>query len=237
LTDYIYYLGSVKQASDYESITEYLINHIEKTFPHGMDIRSVLEGLDVLDLNKFKPSLELSLSSDEVIRIAENKQFEIEIKAEYDAFTNKKQALKVSFSKAYLFNWDQCAKSLQNKLEAGTYFSMIKGNAMNLLKAIKQQVMNYQEGCYKMSTILEAFKNLVNIRQKDSESVQDYTERIRTVSELIESHVGGPLELSKFMSKMKEFNIIDGESIEKCKSKASELSLAYMYIEGADKSK
>jgi hypothetical protein len=88
-----------------------------------------------------------------------------------------------------------------------------------------------------MSTILEAFKNLINIRQKDAESVQDYTKRFRTVSELIESHVGGPLELSKFMSKMKEFNIIDGESIEKCKAKAYELSLAYMYIEGADKSK
>jgi hypothetical protein len=118
LTDNIYYLGSVKQASDYESITEYLINHIKKTFPYGMDIGTVLETLEVLDLNKFKPSLEVSLSSDEVIRIAEDKQFEIEFKAEYDAFTKRKQALEMNFSKAYSFIWDQCAKSLQNKLEA-----------------------------------------------------------------------------------------------------------------------
>jgi hypothetical protein len=97
--------------------------------------------------------------------------------------------------------------------------------------------MNYQESRYEMSTILEAFKNLVNIRQKDTELLQDYTKRFKTVSEVMESHVGGPLELRKFMSKMKEFNINDEESIKKCKAKAYELFLAYMYMEGADKSK
>ena len=39
VNDYNYYLvGSVKQASDYETTTEYLINHIKKVFDYGNDI-------------------------------------------------------------------------------------------------------------------------------------------------------------------------------------------------------
>jgi hypothetical protein len=36
--DYYYYLGSAKQASDYEMTTEFLINYIKKTFDYGSDI-------------------------------------------------------------------------------------------------------------------------------------------------------------------------------------------------------
>ena len=113
LADNVYYLGSAKQASDYESITEFLINYIKKTFTYGMDIGTVLENLQELDLNEYKPSLSVSLNHDEIIRMAEDKQFEIEFKSEYDVFTKRKQALEMNLSKAYSFIWDQCAKSLQ----------------------------------------------------------------------------------------------------------------------------
>jgi hypothetical protein len=41
--DYQYFLGSTKQASDYESTTSYLINHIKKTYNYGNDIATALE--------------------------------------------------------------------------------------------------------------------------------------------------------------------------------------------------
>ena len=43
LQDYTYYVGSSKQASDYHTITKYLMNHIRKTFPNGDDIANALE--------------------------------------------------------------------------------------------------------------------------------------------------------------------------------------------------
>ena len=238
LADNVYYLGSAKQASDYESITEFLINYIKKTFTYGMDIGTVLESLQELDLNEYKPSLSVSLNHDEIIRMAEDKQFEIEFKSEYDVFTKRKQALEMNLSKAYSFIWDQCAKSLQNKIEARSdYISIIKGNPINLLKAIKQQVLNYEESRYEMSIILEALKNMINVKQKEGETLQDYTKRFKTIAEVMESHIGGPIELTKCMSKMVEFNLTDGESVVKCKTKAFEQFLAYTYMEGADKSK
>ena len=154
LADNIYYLGSAKQAADYESTTEFLINHIKRTFDFGSDIGTVLETLEEFDLNQFKPSLSISLSVDEGVKIAEDKQFEIEFKAEFDAFTKRKQAMEMNIPKSYAFLWDQCAKSLQNKIEARADFLLdIKGNPINLLKAIKQHALNYQESRYEMSII------------------------------------------------------------------------------------
>jgi len=231
LVDNVYYLGSVKQASDFESTTEFLINYIKKTFNYGMDIGTVLETLQEVDLSEFQPSLRVSLNPDEVIRMAEDKQFEIEFKAEYDVFTKRKQALEMNLSKAYSFIWDQCAKSLQNKIEARTdYVSLIKGNPINLLKAIKQQVLNFQESRYEMSTILEALKNMINVKQRDNETLQDYTKRFKTLAEVMELHIGGPIELTKFMSKMEEFNPKDEESIEKCKAKAFKHFLTFQML-------
>jgi acid phosphatase class B len=107
-----------------------------------MDIGTVLETLQEVDLSDFKPSLRVSLNQDDAIRMTEDKQFEIEFKSEYNEFTKRKQWLEMNLSKDYSFIWDQCAKSLQNKIVVRTdYVSHIKGNPSNLLKTIKQQVL------------------------------------------------------------------------------------------------
>ena len=44
ITDYVYYLGTAKQASeyDYETTTFFIINHIKKEFEFGNDIAVAL---------------------------------------------------------------------------------------------------------------------------------------------------------------------------------------------------
>ena len=46
VNNYNYYLGSAKQASDYENTTEYLINYIKKVFDYGSGIGTALESLE-----------------------------------------------------------------------------------------------------------------------------------------------------------------------------------------------
>jgi hypothetical protein len=88
-----------------------------------------------------------------------------------------------------------------------------------------------------MSTILDAIKSMINVKQRENESLQDYTKRFKTLMDVMESHIGGPIELTKYVSKMKEFNPRDQDSFEKCKLKAFEQLMAYSYMEGADRSK
>ena len=54
VSDYIYYVGSAKQAADYESTTDFLINFIKKTFDFGNDIGTALENLEEFDILKYK---------------------------------------------------------------------------------------------------------------------------------------------------------------------------------------
>ena len=43
--DYFFYVGSNKQATDYELTSEFVLNHIKKTFDQGNDIAEALRTL------------------------------------------------------------------------------------------------------------------------------------------------------------------------------------------------
>ena len=43
LQDYVYHIGSAKQASDYVIVTKYLLNHIHKTHTFGDAIAMALQ--------------------------------------------------------------------------------------------------------------------------------------------------------------------------------------------------
>ena len=43
ISDYVFYLGSSKQAADFETTKEFLINHIKKTLDFSNDIGTALE--------------------------------------------------------------------------------------------------------------------------------------------------------------------------------------------------
>ena len=71
LTDYNYYIGSNRQASDYENTTEYIINHIKKTYSYGKDIAEALMKLQPADTSEWQPSLQVSVvmgDDDEAVR-------------------------------------------------------------------------------------------------------------------------------------------------------------------------
>jgi hypothetical protein len=45
LQDYVYYIGSAKQASDFTTTTEFIINHIWQTFAQGSTQNECNQGL------------------------------------------------------------------------------------------------------------------------------------------------------------------------------------------------
>jgi hypothetical protein len=96
IKDYNYYLGSAKQASNYETTTEFLINYIVKTFEYGNDIgQQALRELEYPHPDSWKPTMRQSTHlgndpDDEAQRAFENKQFEIKFKSEFDNFRIRK---------------------------------------------------------------------------------------------------------------------------------------------------
>ena len=89
---------------------------------------------------------------------------------------------------------------MQNKIVSRSSFeSTIYNDPIELLMAIKEHALNYQELRYEMSIISDAFRATLNARQKESESLQDYTRRFKTAREILESHLGGQIVLTKYV--------------------------------------
>jgi len=233
----MYYLGSAKQASDYETTTEFLINHIKGEFHYGEDIGNALSALEPYDMEQHEPSLRVSTSADDEVKAAQNRQYEIVFKAELDVYMKRKENYKLNLSKSYAFLWSHCAKSMQSKLEARKDYSTIKGNPIELLKAIKQHALNYQEYRYEMAIILDALTTCLNLKQRENESLIDYTKRFKTARDVLLSHLGGPIILTKYVETMDEYDENDQVKIEKCANAAFAQLMAYTYLTHSDQTK
>jgi hypothetical protein len=180
VNDNNYYLGSAKQASDYEMTTEFLINYIIKTFEYGNDIGQALTELEYPDHDSWRPTMQQSTYlgndlDDEAQRAFENKQFEIKFKSEFDDFRIRKRTLDSNKPKAYAFLWEHCTKGMKNKIKSQTNYATIQQDPIELLKAIKEHALNYQEQRYKHTIVFDAMTTRFGTKQQDNESLQDYT--------------------------------------------------------------
>jgi hypothetical protein len=150
VNDYNYYLRSVKQASNHEMTTKYLINYIVKTFKYGNNIGQALREIEYPDPNSWRPTMRQSVHpgnypADEAQRAFKNKQFKIKFKSEFDNFHIRRQTLDNNNPKAYAFLWEQCTKGMKNKIKSRTDYTTIQQDPIKLLKGIKEHALNYQE--------------------------------------------------------------------------------------------
>ena len=84
IDDYMFYVGTTKQASDYELSAEFIINYIKRTFMQGNDISESLRTLTDFNKRQWRPTLQISMSNILEDKLHEDKQYEFEYKAELD---------------------------------------------------------------------------------------------------------------------------------------------------------
>jgi hypothetical protein len=229
IEDYFFYVGSSKQASDFETTSEYLINHVKMTFDRGNDVAEALRTLTTGDTDLWKPTVQFSTATEDATSKQENQQYVLEYKANLDEFMRKKRSYDDNLFKAYALIWQRCAKAMQNKVMARANFETeIYNDPIRLLKAVKEHALNYQETRYEMSIISDAFRAVFNVKQKESESLQDYTRRFKTAREILESHLGGQIILAKFVRTMPKYDTKNVELTQDCIEKASEQLFAFL---------
>jgi hypothetical protein len=114
--DYFFYVGSSKQASDYEITNEFVVNHIKKTFDRGTDVAEDLRRLLKADTNTWKPTLKISTDADDAIVVREDKQFVMEYKAELDEARKENAHTKTICSRHTLFYGNAVLRQCKTKL-------------------------------------------------------------------------------------------------------------------------
>jgi hypothetical protein len=238
IEDYFFYVGSSKQASDFETTSEFLVNYVKKTFDRGNDVAEALRTLTPEDTELWKPTLQFSTATDDTTKKQEDRQHELEYKANLDEFMRRKRSYDDNIFKVYALTWERCAKAMQNKITSRSNFEgLIYNDPIKLLNAVKEHALNYQETRYEMCIISDAFRALFNVQQKESESLQDYTRRFKTAREILESHLGRQIILAKFVRTMPKYDAKDMTAVQDCIETGSEQLFAFLYLENADQEK
>ena len=243
ISDYNYYLGNARQAWDYETTTEFVINHIKKTYTDGKDIAKALYNLKPIDVTMWRPSLQVSvITGDEpesiARREAENREFEMIFKQELSRYSSRVTQYEDNLVKSYALIWERCSTAMKNKISNRRDFkNTIYDNPVELLRAIKEHALNYQEYKYSMSIVADAFHNLLRTKQKDNENLQEYTKRFKTAEEIFQSHIGGPLILPKVVRDHPEFQENNDAVNLPIVEEVYQQFLAYIFLEQSDQSK
>jgi hypothetical protein len=144
ITDWNYYIGSAKQASEFEAITEFLLNYIREQFEFGNDIAKAIDDQEPVDTKIWRPSLQKSQSEDPETKKNENEEFRMEFQAALQTYQKRQSLYESNTIKAYALFWGRCTKGMRNKIEARTdYGTKIKNNPIELVKAIKEHSLSY----------------------------------------------------------------------------------------------
>lgn len=236
--DYVYHLGSAKRASEVKTTTDFLINYIHLTYPHGGDIAEALRDLRQVDLSIHKPTLNRSTDNDEATRELFNRQYKIEFEVDWKHYQARVDTYDINQVEAYEFLISRCSKSMKDEIEGRKDFeAKIYNNPIELLKAIKQHALECQEDRYDMAVVADAFENFFNTRQHVGEKLQDYTIRFEDAKEYLESGIGGPIILTKIVTNTPGYSMFSDEERDKCEKEAYSRFIAYKYMESADQSK
>jgi predicted house-cleaning noncanonical NTP pyrophosphatase (MazG superfamily) len=122
INDYNYYLGSLKQASDYQVTTKFIINHILTTYKYGEDIRQALEEESEALTDMWVPDLQKSTNTDPAAKAKEDEEFKMLWKAKLNEYIRRKCTYKNNSIKAYGLLWQHCTKGMNNKIKSRTDF-------------------------------------------------------------------------------------------------------------------
>ena len=103
LEDYIFNLGTSKQASNFKVSSESTLNYIKHTFERGNDIAESLRTLSKIDTQVWRLKLEMSKSKSATVKEVENEQFELEFKAKLQGSMKWTTVYEENLYKAYVF--------------------------------------------------------------------------------------------------------------------------------------
>ncbi len=252
LSNHMYYVGSARQASDFVTATNFIINHIRQHYKKGDDIAKALEEQRDMDFDKIKPELKQSTKTG-TDKDLQDKQFEKEFEVDYSQYSARKSQYEDNKAAAHALLWAQCTNTMRSRIQSRKDYESGKINTdpIALLKAIQQHALSYESTQYRMKTVCDAIKSLVNMRQREDESAIDYLKRFKAAKDVFYSHVGKDFQIPRIVQEDKNYatqkailedkNSSDDEKkqakedIRAIADKVNDEFLGYLYLENTDR--
>lgn len=210
-----------KRADEYAQTTKAIAEHVGRVHGHEMK-QLVLKGEE----SKFKePEYPDAKTSGDIDRDRAiwSKQ--------YDMYLKKDEKYKEQKAKVFSLIIGQCEKAVKNHVENDSGYEKAENenDVVALLQMIKNVAYNANVRKYPAEQATMAWKNLVTVRQEDTEDITDYYKRFTSLVELVESAYGtiAPEEIAK---KNSNYNKNKSRTLDIERGKF----LAYMFLNGAD---
>ena len=235
-----FYIGSTKQADNYNQTLEAILDYIMREYNNGMDVREALESMEEKDFSVEMPKI---MTLDDKATAEEKKSAEKLHDIELKLFVERKDKYRINMIKSYGLIWGQCTKALKNKIEARKDWnqgaSKIKMNPIMLLRAIKEITHNHQEHKYIMESMYNCLRNVFTMKQEDNENLTEFTRRFKNAVDIMES-VHGPLHMIKYMESRSDYQAIPSTDIEQRGNLIEHhynKFLSYIYLRALDQKK
>jgi hypothetical protein len=165
----------------YATITDAVIQHIQKTYKGGPDIAKSLDEMTVIDLQAVEPTRAISAETDATLKAVDQTGLDIKYQEELRRHLDRKDALKEGLNKAYaLIFTNYCTKTMQSRIEEHPDFtSTLKNDPIATLEAIKTLMHDTVRAQYPLVSLTDALNRLTTIRQNDNEPLLDYVKRFK----------------------------------------------------------
>jgi uncharacterized protein YqgQ len=191
-------IGGAERANEYINNVNYIINYIKKEYDDGVLVAQSLEKKKRIDFEDRMPKLTRSTLENADEAKLENEMFNMIFKQDIADFNKRKMEYQRNMIKAYALLWERCTKSMKHKIEARRNFEMdINDDPNELLKAIQEHSINFEDRKYDMEIIHTALKNLINLHMREDENVVDYSQQFKAAKEVAETQLGTPIVFGK----------------------------------------
>eukprot|EP00980_Cylindrotheca_fusiformis_P016388 scaffold4884_cov97-Cylindrotheca_fusiformis.AAC.1 len=106
--------------------------------------------------------------------------------------TRRDDSLRKNVPTAYAMIYaDFCSSTMQIRIKEHPEFeTTIYNDPIELLKAVKMLMHNPVRATYPYLSVTDAWAKLINVKQKEDESLNDYVERFKQVKSVAKSHLG-----------------------------------------------
>jgi hypothetical protein len=227
LKGHVYDSIDARQADQYTKTTREIAEFIGRTYKFGMDTHLSIKNMQLFGISQPNDPPEDATRTD--IRFWEKS---------VDDYVKCKMTLIENIKTAYSRIWGQCSDGMPKKVEASPGYVSVSqnGDAIELLKIIKDVAYNNQIQKYIPQALHEAKKRFYNCHQLWHQPTQAYFEYFQDQIDVI-THIGGLLgndlvlinKTAKDLGKELEELSVDN------KNKAQDEFYAIAFLNGADR--
>jgi hypothetical protein len=198
-------IGKERQTVTYQTVKDYIIQLVQKSFRNGKDVADSLRKMDKINMTKHMPTRKISQDTG-ADKAMEQEGFDMLYKAEIDIYTKRRHEFEDNMNKTYsLIFLQHCNKTIQDRIIGHPEFeNKIENDPIELLKAVEILINDPVRARYPYASITESITRFMTCKQLENDSLTDYVKRFKSNRDGLAQTMGKDF-LKKFVENTREY--------------------------------